>query len=60
MRPMTNRGPATSRSQGTCLPGVKKELKQILGEEITLPVVNWIVDENGQNAQMHIMGFANS
>ncbi len=37
---------------------MKKEIKQILGQEITLPVVNWIVNENGQNAQMHIMGFA--
>lgn len=43
---------------GNALPGVKKELEDILGLEIVLPVVNWVVDANGQNAQMHIMGFA--
>lgn len=44
---------------GNALPGVKKELNQILGQEIVLPIINWVVDSNGQNAQFHIMGFAN-
>ena len=37
---------------------MKKELTDLIGTEITLPVINYAVDSGGGTGAFHIMGFA--
>ncbi len=44
---------------GYWLAGLKTEMDQIVGLEITLPVINYVIPAGGVHGEMHIIGFAN-